>query len=208
MRVASMPKDLGFDRLLRYGYGGFLLLGVSLLTGKANNLKPAIEAAGSVLGPLVVFACGTAIYVFYRYLLGEWVLFPIAHLLDWLTFKGNRGKLGATSPFWHFVQLGVPLRRARKAYNAVRREKLSESTAKRLNLAHAEAHILYMTSVVLIASYWMIAASSLLFILGLATLGAALANDIRQHREELPTIRADLPDEALKQFLREHGFIT
>jgi hypothetical protein len=203
-----MPKDLGFDRLLRYGYGGFLLLGVSLLTGKANDLKPAIEAAGSVLGPLVVFACGTAIYVFYRYLLGEFVLFPIAHLLEWVAYKENRGKkYGAVSPIWHFKQLGVPWCETRKAYNVVRREKLSEPIAKRLNLAHAESHILYLTSVVLIASYWTIATSSLLIILGVAALGAGLTNDIRQHREEFPAISADLPDEALKQFLKERGFI-
>ncbi len=202
-----MPKDLGLDRILRYGYGGFLLLALALLCGKAGALKPAIEAAGSVLGPLVVFACGAAIYTVYRYLLGEWVLFPIAHGLDWLVSKGNKKPTNAVSPIWYCVQLGVPMLKARAAYNALRREKLKDSTAQRLNLSHSEAHLLYLTSVITIASYWLIAHEALLLTAGFVALCAALANDVRQHREELPTIRADVSDQELIDFFKERGFI-
>jgi len=205
-----MTDALGLARLLRYGYAGFLLLGVFLLTADdASKLKVAIDAAGSVLGPLVVLAVGAAVYVLYRYLLGEWLLFPLAHGLDWLIWKVWPGTAEPVSPIWYLAKLGVRFGNRRLAYNTVRRQGLEPVIAERLDVAHSEAHIPYLTAVVLMASYATFASTKvLLFWFGLVALAAALANDVRQHREELRTLKAALPEDKLEDLLKKHGFIA
>lgn len=204
-----MTKTLGLSRLLRYGYAGFLLLGVFLLTSDTSKLKPAIEAAGSVLGPIVVLAAGAGIYVLYRYLLGEWLLFPLAHGLDWLMWKVFPRSLEPVSPIWYLARLGVRFGSRRLAYNTVRRAGLEPAIAERLDVAHSEAHMPYLTAVIFIASYGTFARQEVLLLwLGLLTLAAALANDVRQHREELPTLKGHLSERKLQELLKTHGFIA
>ncbi|MBL8860567.1 MAG: hypothetical protein JNK02_01020 [Planctomycetes bacterium] len=209
MTANIMAGKLELSRILRYGYAGFLLLGVFLLTSETSKLKSAIDAAGSVLGPIVVLAAGAAIYVLYRYLLGEWLLFPLAHGLDWLMWKFSSRRHEPVSPIWYLATLGVRFGNRRLAYNTVRRAGLEPGIAERLDVAHSEAHIPYLTAVILIAAYGTFARQEVVLLwLGLFTLAAALANDVRQHREELPTLKASVPEQKLKELLKKHGFIT
>jgi hypothetical protein len=211
-----MQAIVTFHRLLRYGYGGFFLLGLVLWNEARANaggvasrasepIKVAVEAAGPVLGPMVIFAVGAAIYVMYRFLLGEYLLYPLSHFVDWATSARNRSNAAAISPVWHLRQQGVPRRALRDAYNAVRRQCMGPGMIERLNLAHAEAHVLYLTAIVLI-SFGYCARISLFEIVGGVVLVVALFNDVRQHREEMPEFLESLV--ANPDFLKKQGFIT
>src|SRR6266542_4664511 len=75
-----------FDRLIRYGYSGFLLTGI-LLFLMPGGVRPAIEAGGAVVAPLAILAAGAAVYTLYRYALNElflapFVLHPLHSLID------------------------------------------------------------------------------------------------------------------------------
>src|SRR5690242_9745893 len=99
-----MPKELNVSWLIRYGYGGALLY-LILLIADPGAVKQYTDSAGSVLAPLLVLGAGACVYVIYRHLLGEWILFPLGHLFDYYTSKGNRdtGK-GAVSTIWWLAQ--------------------------------------------------------------------------------------------------------
>lgn len=198
-------KDLNLSLLIRYGYSGLLLFGMLLLR-YPQEIKSYVEGAGDILAPLVVFAIGACIYVIYRHLLGEWIIYPLAHCIDWLTSKKNRSP-NALSPFWHLKNLGLPWQQRRDAYNAIRREFIPENLQKQLNAAHAEIHVLYITALELPIlgilrpdfTFWP-------YFVALFALMAAWAADIRQHRSELKSILATRPTVDLKDFLRSRGY--
>jgi hypothetical protein len=107
----------------------------------------------------------------------------------------------------------VPRRQRRHAYNAMRREYISDPLKKQLDLAHAEAHILYITSVELagLAVYLSFSSSSwrtLWIVTGscVLVLFCALATDIKQHRYELRSILSVKQIDELKGFLTSRGY--
>jgi hypothetical protein len=200
-------KDLTLSTLIRYGYGGLLLF-VILLLKDPVRVKGYVEGAGSVLAPLAVLGIGACFYVLYRHLLGEWFLYPLAHIADWVTSKENRGP-NPISPIWHLRNLGLPYRQCRNAYNAVRREFLPEQVTKQLNMAHSEIHVLYITAleIPLLAAFrvdlwpWpYVVATAVLALL------AALAADVRQHRYEHRSIVSTHSVEQLTNFLTQRGY--
>jgi len=73
-----MPKELNLSLLIRYGYAGDLLY-LILLLFKRDLVKAYSESISSVLVIFIIFSGGICIYAFYRHLIGEWILFPLAH---------------------------------------------------------------------------------------------------------------------------------
>jgi hypothetical protein len=205
-----MLKELNLSLLLRYGYSGFLLVGILLFT-KPSAIKTVTDNAGAVLSPLLVLAVGACIYVVYRYLLGEWVLFPLMH--RWDRFTTRTPASAALSPVWHLARLGVGESELRTAYTAVRRELLKDEVREQLDFAHTEIHILYITCIELIplsiflASIGAYGRGFLTLGLGLFVLFAAVTADTQQHRSELRTISSTFTEEQIKQFLRVRGFL-
>jgi hypothetical protein len=202
-------KDLNLSLVIRYGYAGMLFTTILLVVNR-SFVKSLTESAGAVLTPFIVVTIGACIYVFYRYLLGEWLLYPLAHRFD---SKENRGTTGALSPHGYLEQLGVPKQQRRGAYNAMRREYITDPLKKQLDLAHAEAHILYITSVELAglavylpfsSSRWwwslVVAGPALLF------LYCAIKADNNQHRYELSSILSVKQTDELKTFLAARGY--
>jgi hypothetical protein len=77
------------DRLIRYGYSGFLLTGI-LLFLVPTRVHPALEAGGAVVTPLVILAAGAAVYAIYRYVLNELLLAPfVLHPLHLVQLGGG-----------------------------------------------------------------------------------------------------------------------
>jgi len=63
-------KRFELDRLIRYGYAGFLLVGILLLI-VPGQVAPILAAGGTVVTPLVILAVGAAVYTLYRYVFNE-----------------------------------------------------------------------------------------------------------------------------------------
>ncbi len=212
-----MPKELNLSWVIRYGYGGALLYLILLIRDPAS-MKAYTESAGAVLAPLLLVGAGTCIYVVYRHLLGEWLLYPFAHRLDYYTARGNRDlTAGAVSPIWWLAQRGVAKGARREAYTAVRREFLPADTRKQLDLAHSEVHVLYLTFIelfglgaILLAdgNRWhlalVVAVSGLVFLL------AAWAADVRLHRHEFRSIVStdQSKRDGLEAFLASRGYVA
>ena len=212
-----MLEKLQLTQLIRHGYGGFLLTGIVAFFAPAK-LKEAIEAGGAVVAPLVILAIGTAIYVLYRYILGELLLFPFTHSVHW-AFDKVFGDGTASSPIGLLAEKGVTLGRRRSAYTDVRRQLFSEDQRKRLDLDHSEAHILWITAVE--------SSGGLLYVSTLATSStpstnvwwfflfasiavtpAALLHDIQLHRNEYHLLNSSTFNPSLDNFLRANGYTT
>ena len=225
--------DLKLGQCLRYGYGGYLWLGIILARGDSEKIKKGIVAGGPVIGPLIVFALGTAVYIIYRYTIGEWFLYPLSYELDRIFSTKNRragvsSNPTAISPVWYLHQLGVSWCEKSAAYTAVRRGFFEADTAAQLNMYHAEAHVVYLTGAISIASaftnYYFVEITSSVsattaaspywvdwwfFGIGAVILLVAVVNDIRMHREALQYLKAELSNKKkdLPQFLRDRGFL-
>src|SRR5437660_1697362 len=132
-----MLKEINLSLLLRYGYSGFLLVGI-LLFVNPRAIKTVTDNSGPVLAPPLVLAVGACIYVVYRYIVGEWILFPLTHWIDERISVASAAT--ALSPIRHLRQLGIRERELRAAYNALRHEALDEKVRKQLDFAHAEIH--------------------------------------------------------------------
>lgn len=209
-----MPKDLNLTWIVRYGYGGALLYLIFVLHDPAEA-KTITDASGSVLAPLLLLAAGACIYVFYRHLVGEWFLFPLAHFLDWWGVKGNRHETeGAVSPIFWLRQQGVPLTSCRAAYSAIRQHQAKREARAIFDRDHSEIHILYLTFLALTpaaAIAWSDGAhgvalgcafAAVVFLIG------GLRADVQLHRLEFPTLVPSDPERRAEvlEFLRLHGW--
>jgi len=203
-----MLKELNLSWLIRYGYSGMLLY-LMLVIAYPAKVKVYTDAAGPVLAPLVVLTAGACIYVFYRHIVGEWVLFPLAHLVD---YGGNRRNgQEASSMICHLYKLGVPANNLRQAYTALRREFLLPDIKKQLDLAHSEVFVLYISVAELGALgcvLWWQHANGFPLVLAAAglILVSALAADVRQHRSEYRTMMIG-GSEPYIDFLKKLGYL-
>ena len=176
-----------------------------------SAVKTVTDNAGPVLAPLLVLSVGACIYVVYRYIIGEWILYRVTHWVDSITAKDSAGR--DLSPIRHLRKLGVPRRESRAAYNALRHEFLDDKVKKQLDFAHAEIHVLYITCIELISLSIFLAATGmkkqypLILIVGLVVLCGAMATDIQQHRSEVRTIRSNKAEAEVRDFLRAKGFL-
>lgn len=211
----TMIGKFSLSRLLRYGYGGFLLVGILSLI-EQEFVKSSIAAAGSVLAPLVVFFVGVCIFVVYRYVLGEFILYQLTHATHKILDRCMYGKGEVSSPTGYLQSLGVSWWQKRTAYTDIRRELFDKEQQERLDLAHSEIHVLYITAIEFFAAaaylYLSINGSSrpfsiTFFLVGaVLTLIAASITDIQQHRIEYRLLRYGIEFDRLVGFLRKRGY--
>lgn len=208
-RLCAM-KGFNLSQVIRYGYPG-LLLAAFLVKGFPADAKAYVEGAGAVLAPLIVLTVGSCLYTVYRHLIGEWLLYPIAHCIDTRLFvpELDARSLVAIFPVW-----GVSKGRIRDAYNLVRRQLVPDDLKKQVELAHAEVHILYLTALQMPLLYFVLGMNGwAAAAISVTTLFAAWAADVRQHRYEARAIRAKLAvpgkggDQVIKDFLTEHRLL-
>jgi hypothetical protein len=191
----------------------------ALLSAYSNPVltQNVVSALGNVLSPIVVVVVGAAIYLAYRIILGEWILYPTRHGIHFLLDK--RRRRNAPDAFISFTALlaaeGVPFGMRRYAYSEIRDCEgiLDHSTRERLDLIHATYHFLYLTSVESIVAAWYIAhyANSIhnwkaLSVISGICIVAAFVADIRQDSWECRLLRQDRNQ--LRQFLKERHYVS
>lgn len=202
-----MIEKFSVNNILRYGYSGFLMVGIISLVDP-NILEKAIKASGPVVTPLAIFFVGTCIFVVYRYVIGEFLLFPIMHLFHWVVDKVIGG---TSSPTGYLGELGVIFGERRAAYSEIRRDLLKDEERERFNFAHSETHILYITAIELGVAFLIIDKNtfSLLyfFLFGaILTFLSAIITDIQQHRVEYKILRHFYKRDKLIEFLTKRGY--
>lgn len=207
-------KRTDLDRLIRYGYSGFLLTGIFLFL-VPDRVHPALEAGGTVVSPLVILAGGAAVYTLYRYVLNEMflspiILHPLHSLVDWI---GRRDE--PSNPANFLAKHNVHFLLRHQAYIEIRRGFFDEEQRRAFDRNHTEATVVWLTAVectiagaillrvgVGAVPLWK---SWMLLCVGISTLVAAILMDIRLFQQEcriLKTRQNDLP-----KFLRDRGFI-
>ena len=145
-----MLEKLSISKIIRYGYGGFLLVGIILLFNP-QLINEIIKSAGPVVAPIAIFSLGACIYIFYRFVLGEFIIYPISHLVHRIIdLLNSKSKVSGTIGFLRKNKVSFWQRRA--AYNLIRWEFLDDKNKKRLDYAHSEIHILYITAVEFMAN--------------------------------------------------------
>ena len=215
--MADSPRlpELPLGLLVRYGYAGFLLVGLAALF-RPDPVKGRIEALGAVVAPITILAAGACIYTLYRYLLGEYGLYPLMHWCHWIADRRWSHRATISSPTGWLGSLGVPFRSRRSAYSEIRQHIVPDTYRERFDYVHTEIHILYLTVVECAAAglYAVTAAGlmshraiGLLLIAG-ACFFAAVVADVRQHRREFRFISKGEHGSSVERFLRENGYVN
>jgi len=204
-----MLEKFDLSKIIRYGYGGFLLTGIVGLF-QPEILKKTIESTGSVVTPLIIFSIGACIYIMYRYVIGEFLLYPFTHFIHFLWDFFHKKNRSATSVTGYLAELGIKFGNRRQAYTEIRRSLLSENIKTRLDVAHSETHILYITVLELFVLSIHLQQSNEPFIIYLlisfVAFVSAICADIQQHQIECRIIKFELSKSELLPFLLSRGY--
>lgn len=210
---SSLLKSLGVtsEQMIGYAYAG-LLAALCYAIVDAQSIKALIEALGAFLSTLVFLGLGIGIYTFYFLVLGEFILYPLQHLIHLLIDKicKQTGKKH-TSAISLIGFFGVPLGYRRSAYEAIKSSFFNIEDRKRIQLAHGELHVLYLTAVefTVVAIYLRFFLGNTnpnIVILAIIAYIGALIGDIRQHSLEAYKLNS-YGQEKVKEFLSSQGFI-
>lgn len=205
-------RKLNFERLLGYSYSGILLLFIVAII-EPIIITPIINSLGVVLVILMVFALGATIYVIHRYVLGEIFLYPFLHLahLVWDRIWGRSG-LYSTSTTSYLGALGVRLGERRAAYNVVREQFFHHYLRDRLDIAHGEVHMLWITvdELLVASAYLIVIDRHAIVLLSISLIIAVCATiaDIRQHQFESHFLKHAEHRGKLRPFLEEIGYLS
>lgn len=208
-----MFDKFNLAQLVRYGYTGFLIAGIfTYLTPEAA--KEFFGATGNVVAPLIVFSAGGSVFVFYRYILGEFVLFPITHLIHCHLDKWPPRKTSRPTGFLR--EIGIPRFQIRAAYTEIRRNyfKKEESVAASLDLSHTETHVLWITSIIGLGTFIFLCVSNSTedttqnIFLGISCIFAlaAIITDIQQHKKEHRLFTSEKYHQEIIEFLTAQGY--
>lgn len=172
-----------------------------------------MDSLGGVLSVFAVIAIGFVIFIFYRYIIGEYIIFPIQHIIHYLfDIILKRTKEKTTSSINLLKHLEVPNGIRRDAYTSIRDAFIDDKTRARWDLIHGEIHALYITSIIFLGisvflklningnNIWLWA------LIGIIVLISAIIADTHQHMVETRMIKA-LNREDLKKFLIQEGHI-
>ncbi len=199
------------EKVVGYAYAG-LLAAVCLGLARPDILEQVVEALGLLLSVAVAFAIGIGIYAFYFNVIGEFILYPFQHtlhfLLDLIWRKTGQNH---TCDIAYLGYLGVPIGLRRQAYETLKSEFYELERRRRIQLAHGEIHVLYLTFVELIVVgiylvfHQSIPHAPFLFASLIVYFGALIA-DIKQHSIEAHLLKA-YNEKELRKFLIKRGFI-
>lgn len=114
-----------------------------------ENTKKVVDALGSVIAPIVLLLVGSFFYLFYRVLLGEFMLYPFRHWIHDRIDAWHRRR--QPLEFWSFTALladeGVSWGIRRRVYSALRNceEVFDPRERQQMDLLHATYHVFYLT---------------------------------------------------------------
>ena len=209
-----MLEKLKIDQIIRYGYGGFLIAGIMIFL-YPDKSKEFIASAGSVVAPLSILSSGAFIYVFYRYVLGDNFIYPITHFLHFLLDHIiNHGNPTSPTSFLGKVK-NVKLGQRRQCYTDIRHQLFDHDKRSKLDLDHAEIHVIYLTSVICLFLQIFLSfsnkanepvKSSLMVITALFWFSAVII-DIRQHKKEGRLIMESSIQQKVDELLTSCGYI-
>ena len=146
MSEALDKLGLGLSRLLRYSYGGFLLVGLLSIIND-DLAKRAREAMGWELVVITAVVVGAGAYAIHRA-----VVVPVHHALLcigwWIAdlLSGRREKECSANPTRWLGSLGVHWLLCIPAYTVLRRSELFKEQREEWNVAHAESGLVLMTA--------------------------------------------------------------
>lgn len=209
-----MFKHLPLYLFIRYAYGGFLLVGLATVFAP-NAVRQALTVAGPAVSLLVIFFAGACIYVVNRHVLGEFLVYPLMHVVHAILDRLTLGQDQSSSVLHFMGTLGVPLLARRAAYTQIRREFLTGPLRVRLDLAHTEVHVLYITALEFTgASLYLFLRTApdvrnalVCLSIGILVLIAGFITDIQQHKLEYGILTHAFTNDALSTFLSGRGFI-
>lgn len=153
MSMKELRESL--NEVFRYGYGGLFAFLVAAIIAP-NETKTTIKALGSVLPGLIAFAMGSAIYVFYRNLLGDFIVLPLVHYIH-KTIDDRQGRTGEQvsckmayvfNKYSRHFDLGSHrLFTGQRVFRMLRDRGIAfpEDMRARFEIAHSELHLIYIT---------------------------------------------------------------
>ena len=186
------------SRLIRYAFPGFLFLLMYSLSD-LTNFKDLVENIGVPMLSIFSLVLGAFIYVVYRLILGELILFPVVNIIhDFLHLKFKFPQ-GITS--WIGTEHDIPFFQRRNAYHYLRQRLKDKAQIKDLEFIHTELHILYITAIIIISFFihsysWV----------GLIIMLAAAIADIKAHIRERQYFDTVLDANLITKLLSEGGF--
>lgn len=198
------------SRIIRYAYPGFLtLLFMSFVA--TDEIKALQGTIGVALTAVCAVVVGAAIYVGYRLVLGELVIFPIVNAMHTFISKHTKLTVGVTG-WLGSPRFSVGLGSRRAAYGYLRNKCNDKSEARNLDFIHTELHILYLSAVITIgfAIFQGVNDSShaiSLGITGCVILFAACMADIRAHIRQKTYFERVVGSESVRNLLVEGGFV-
>ncbi len=187
----DMIEKLSLNKFLNYGYSGFLLLGIIYLN---DNLfvRSLVENLGPVISVILTLSLGATAFIAYRYILGELLIYPLVHVLH----KFISPKTSTLVFLKDVMSVKYNVFFLRNIYNSIRRRFFSKELLGKLDLAHAEIHVIYVTSIQLIGNFFYLTLhkpndpnKTYWLVLGLIFLAVGMVADMWQHSNECGVLK-------------------
>lgn len=198
------------EQLIGYAYGGLLSVLISAII-QPTFVESLVKSLGGILVTLVALAIGVGIYVLYFKVIGEFILYLFQHgvhfVFDWMRRTPREKRTSSTS---YLGYLGVRWGLRRAAYEEIKASFYDIKTCRRIQVAHGELHVLYLTAVETLFAAGYLAAKGgdytpWFWVTGIVYLAALIA-DTRQHFIEASMLRAQDETE-VKNFLTKGGYL-
>lgn len=186
-----MIEKLSLNKFLNYGYSGFLLLGIIYLNDN-SFVRNMVENLGPVISTILTLSAGATVFIAYRNIIGELIIYPTTHLLHKLISPET-----STLVFLKEVlSIKYNVFLLRNVYNSIRRRFFSRELLSKLDLAHAEIHVIYVTAIQLIGNFFYLgiykandANKFYWIVIGLTFLIVGIIADIWQHSNECSLLK-------------------
>lgn len=204
--LGTSPEDA-----LGYIYAGVVPALLAAIVDP-DGVRSVTATVGPIATAAIALGAGSGIYVLYRRVLGDLMLYPLQHALHrWFDKLCRRSGVEQTSCTGFLSSLGVPWGQRQLAYDSIKHLLLPPQRHRELSHAHGELHFPYLTSALLAstATYaavtgqpggtsWLAASAVMLLV--------ALIADTRQHSYEAGLLKS-LNRQELLRFLSDHGFL-
>ena len=206
--MQELLKDQ-LTKIIRYAYPGFLsLLFVSFVA--PSELKTLLDTIGVSLTAVCSIVVGAAIYVGYRLVLGELIIFPLVDTIH-TRISGITGLPGGVTS-WLASNFKIRRGSRRAAYSYLRYYCHEKSEVRHMDFIHTELHILYLSAVITLgfAIFQGATGSSHALPLGITgslVLIAACVADIHAHMRERIYFEKVIDSNSVRKILAKGGFI-
>lgn len=204
-------SEIGIVRILRYGYGGMLLV-LIVAAIELEAVKTIVDVLGTIFALSITLAVGAGIYIFHRYVVGDIFLYPALHFIhqSW-DKKRQLSANNLTNTVSYLEARGVKKGNGIAAYFDMRRKFFKLEERKELNIAHSELHMLWITvDETLIATIYLWATGYqpvVLFVISIILALFTTIAEIHQNQLECRLFKIAHRDGRLRPFLRKMDYL-